>query len=603
MEGVAELKYVKEIIIIGCLFFVIHIGARAEYINFDPYSFYNYTKQATQVVQSGGNIYWSSAAKSSNSNTKFDNLYWDIQISNSQNQKIIVRIDELDYIKDRKRVGEWVYTVFEIPRQEILDMIVAEGYTLEQFSKGNIKVEFDGVIAIKKSDAIVEGPYALRVNKEYTQLMTKLEQYYFSNSSKNSIKTKYKDKTTTIDGDTLVHKYSLDINAYLDGKKTANLGDWAKADVYINNKLIKSKVNDFSQTLVEGSRYKICITEETGREIKGKRVFEGILNKNTSVEAQINTMTYANEINHYITKGQKVENQEEPMYHVGTTEFDVKFKQGYEITNHDYIDSPKGYKPYPQLATVRAGKQWKLYDIPYKEIQTASVTEFSMYYTPESYPIIYNLDGGVNNEENPETYTILDYIELKEPSKENYDFLGWYVGNKKVTGINDKKELDFSNSKTLLKQLEERSVGEIELTAKWNARPELIVEDIYIYLEDIDMLERFYRGIMAHDEEDGDITTQVLWENKELIIEKLQDYRSLEIEEDKEYIEVLQYSVIDSEGAKECKECNLHVYGVYEEQVQDGYIRFISKEYIETIEEDSVWRGEQMHDYLGNVLN
>lgn len=44
-----------------------------------------------------------------------------------------------------------------------------------------------------------------------------------------------------------------------------------------------------------------------------------------------------------------------------------------------------------------------------------------------TYNIEYDLNGGINNSENPSTYTIEDTITLKNPTRENYEFLGWYV--------------------------------------------------------------------------------------------------------------------------------------------------------------------------------
>ena len=44
---------------------------------------------------------------------------------------------------------------------------------------------------------------------------------------------------------------------------------------------------------------------------------------------------------------------------------------------------------------------------------------------PESYEITYELDGGINDEKNPETYTIEDTVKLENPVKPGYQFLGW----------------------------------------------------------------------------------------------------------------------------------------------------------------------------------
>lgn len=46
--------------------------------------------------------------------------------------------------------------------------------------------------------------------------------------------------------------------------------------------------------------------------------------------------------------------------------------------------------------------------------------------------INYILNGGVNNSENPSTYTTADRIKLKEPTKDGYTFEGWYTSSKFV---------------------------------------------------------------------------------------------------------------------------------------------------------------------------
>ena len=54
----------------------------------------------------------------------------------------------------------------------------------------------------------------------------------------------------------------------------------------------------------------------------------------------------------------------------------------------------------------------------------------------ELYRITYNLDGGINAESNPVSYTVEDTITLAEATKTGYVFLGWYDENgDKVTQI------------------------------------------------------------------------------------------------------------------------------------------------------------------------
>lgn len=50
-----------------------------------------------------------------------------------------------------------------------------------------------------------------------------------------------------------------------------------------------------------------------------------------------------------------------------------------------------------------------------------------------TYNITYELNGGVNNEENPSTYTIDNIVTFAEPSKEGYTFSGWTLNGEAVT--------------------------------------------------------------------------------------------------------------------------------------------------------------------------
>lgn len=71
------------------------------------------------------------------------------------------------------------------------------------------------------------------------------------------------------------------------------------------------------------------------------------------------------------------------------------------------------------------------------------------------YDIVYHLDSGLNDERNPSTYTInSDTINLSSPSKDGYDFVGWYIDS------------DYSQT---IERIECGSYGDIEVFAKWEA--------------------------------------------------------------------------------------------------------------------------------------
>lgn len=69
-------------------------------------------------------------------------------------------------------------------------------------------------------------------------------------------------------------------------------------------------------------------------------------------------------------------------------------------------------------------------------------------YEPIKYPIVYVLNGGTNNKDNPEEYTINDEVDIKNPTKLFHKFMGWKeephiskgsTGEKTFTAIWDKE--------------------------------------------------------------------------------------------------------------------------------------------------------------------
>lgn len=122
------------------------------------------------------------------------------------------------------------------------------------------------------------------------------------------------------------------------------------------------------------------------------------------------------------------------------------------------------------------------------------------------YKITYKLNGGTNHEANPETYTIYDTIEFKEPTREGYTFLGWY---------NDSQ---FSESKKI-SSISQGTVGDKVLYAKWRTSFTGEVEVPAEYLDvrdfgatvdddtdDTDAFERAIRQASANAE-NGEVNT------------------------------------------------------------------------------------------------
>ena len=92
------------------------------------------------------------------------------------------------------------------------------------------------------------------------------------------------------------------------------------------------------------------------------------------------------------------------------------------------------------------------------EIAAGSFGNKTVYakWTPVVYDIIYELDGGANDENNPTTYNVeTPTIEFAAPSKTGYTFNGWYA------------EKDFSGDNVT--ELPQSSYGDVTLYAKWTA--------------------------------------------------------------------------------------------------------------------------------------
>ncbi len=87
-------------------------------------------------------------------------------------------------------------------------------------------------------------------------------------------------------------------------------------------------------------------------------------------------------------------------------------------------------------------------------IKPGSTGDITLYakYDYERFDIIYELDGGKNHKENPETYNEFESVTLKNPTKAGYKFDGWYSD----------KELTQSTT-----GIEKGTKGTVTVYAKW----------------------------------------------------------------------------------------------------------------------------------------
>ena len=105
-------------------------------------------------------------------------------------------------------------------------------------------------------------------------------------------------------------------------------------------------------------------------------------------------------------------------------------KLGYEFVNWTY-----------------KGDEWSFVDFIVTEDMTLDAN-----WNIVNYSITYNLNGGINNEQNPTTYTVEDSVTLYEPTRVGYTFDGW-----------------FDDENNRITHLGQTIIGNFTLTARWSA--------------------------------------------------------------------------------------------------------------------------------------
>ncbi|MBP3605845.1 MAG: leucine-rich repeat protein [Clostridia bacterium] len=91
------------------------------------------------------------------------------------------------------------------------------------------------------------------------------------------------------------------------------------------------------------------------------------------------------------------------------------------------------------------------------QIALGSIGDVVLYarWTPTVYEIKYNLNGGINAEENPESYTVeSDTVILATPARAGYEFIGWFIDAECTESITE---------------ISLGSHGKVEIYAKWDS--------------------------------------------------------------------------------------------------------------------------------------
>ena len=119
-----------------------------------------------------------------------------------------------------------------------------------------------------------------------------------------------------------------------------------------------------------------------------------------------------------------------------------------------------------------------------------------------AYTINYNLNGGVNHPENPESYDeAAGRFDLKEPSREGYSFLGWYI--EFAEGVDVPPNMYYGEYQDYSMFVLANYLGSFSVYARWGLVPQTPKQDergcylIYTAEEASvlhDLAERFFDG-------------------------------------------------------------------------------------------------------------
>ena len=235
------------------------------------------------------------------------------------------------------------------------------------------------------------------------------------------------------------NKYYLDVNHTLDGTGMGNSlsSGVGKFDVYVNGTASATGVGDYYTQIYYGDTYEIKnITANAGYTYAGLNSgsLKGTMGAgNTSTNLKWTTNSYTLTFN---ANGGSVSEASRS----------VKYKAAYGT-----LPTPtRNYYTFAGWFTAASGGT----QVSATTTMGAANTTIYAHWTPVSYTITWNLNGGTQGSGQKTSYTVEDAFTFVNPSRTGYSFQGWYT------------ESGFTNKVT---QITKGTTGNKTYYAKWTA--------------------------------------------------------------------------------------------------------------------------------------
>lgn len=179
--------------------------------------------------------------------------------------------------------------------------------------------------------------------------------------------------------------------------------------------------------------------------------------------------SYVNELQYWIwgLKNGEGNNTPKNAFLVNSQKYNHSYGDKFVANSPDPSLTPNGFTLKNSFGTASMDGIWRDYDFGLEITQVDRNMLFECDYEPIDYKITYNLDGGINSDSNPSTYNVLYGVTLSNPTKAGCSFDGWYIGDTRVTGINEGLNANFDGGVDFYNKISSRTSGDITLTARW----------------------------------------------------------------------------------------------------------------------------------------